>query len=146
MRTLRKEFIVCVFFLTTIRWREITEMRGGRSDCLAKGGKETILLDHHTPAGQIELPLHHRGPPGFLFSAICSVSRATDQPIENFPGRSQVAVPRPLNQTFDNDSQVIFRDRFKYQCTEMSHSLGMRVTRSAGIAGREAALCVTLTV
>ena len=145
MRTLRKEFIVCVFFLTTIRWREITEMRGGRSDCLYKG-KETILLDFHTPAGQIELPLHRRGPPRFRFPAICSVSRATDQPIENFPGRSQVAVPRPLNQTLDNDSQVIFRDRFKYQCTEIGHFLGMRVTRSAGIAGCEAALCVTHTV
>ena len=37
-------------------------------------------------------------------------------------------------------------NRYENQCTEMSHFLGMRVTRSAGIAGCEAALCVTLTV
>ena len=37
-------------------------------------------------------------------------------------------------------------NRYENQCTEMGHFLSIRVTRSAGVAGCEAASCVTLTV
>ena len=145
MRTLRKEFIVCVFFLTTIRWREITGIRGDQSDCLSNG-KETVLLDLHTPAGQIELPLHHRGPPRLRFPAICSVSRAADQTVEQLSNRRHIAFACAFHECSDNGAQVILGDRLEDERAEAGYFPRVRIPGPARVPLREAAIGFAMTV
>gem|GEM_PF-3170352 len=107
---------------------------------------ETVLLDLDAPAGQLELPIHDCRAPLLRFVAICSVGRIPDQPVEYFLGRQQIALPRALNESCEDLSQILLGHGFEDHRTEASYLLGVRIPRAAGVAGCEAATRITRTV